>query len=116
MAKAFTTVFAGLAATFTSLPNIVRMPAFVAGFTRVLMRQRPGMVKMPVFFTSLVAIVTRLLMILEHAACFNSCFVASSFDMAPLLMALAPAFADFMDFMGGNIFGSEDTRSLGPID
>merc|ERR1712146_53908 len=67
------------------------------------MRQRPGMVKTPLFLTSLVAIVTKLLMILEHAACFNSCFVASSFVMAPLLMALAPTFMDFMDFMGGNI-------------
>merc|ERR1712124_165181 len=84
-AKAFTTVFAGLAATFTSLPNMVLTPAFVAGFTRVLMRQRPGMVKMPFFFTSLVPIVTKLLIILAHAACFSSCFVASSLVMAPLL-------------------------------
>ena len=28
--------------------------------------------------------------------------------MAPLLMALAPAFMDFMDFMGGNILRAED--------
>merc|ERR1719450_1170030 len=105
--KALTTVFAGCALTFFSSPNIILTPAFVAGFTRVLMRQRPGMVKMPFFFTSLVPIVTRLLMILAHAACFNSCFVASSFVMAPLLMALAPAFIAFMDFMGGNILQSD---------
>merc|ERR1712070_694119 len=64
------------------------------------------MVKTPLFFTSLVASVTRLLMILEHAACFNSCLVASSFVMAPLLIALAPAFMD-LDFMGGSILRSD---------
>merc|ERR1719482_2137811 len=51
--------------------------------------------------------VTRLLIILAHAPCFNSCFVASIFDTAPLLMALAPAFMD-LDFMGGNIAQSNN--------
>merc|ERR1719263_1281160 len=64
------------------------------------------MVKTPFFFTSFVAIVTRLLMILEQAACFNSCFVASSLVMAPLLIALAPAFIDFMDFIGASILAT----------
>merc|ERR1711924_93571 len=53
--KAFTKVFAGFALTLVSLPNITFTHAFVAGLLRVLMRQIPGSVKMPVFFTSFVA-------------------------------------------------------------
>merc|ERR1711924_144410 len=52
LANAFTTVFAGFAATFTSLPNITRVPAFVAGFLRVLIMQRPGRVNFPTDLTS----------------------------------------------------------------
>merc|ERR1711970_656513 len=59
-AKAFTTVFAGCAFTFFSTPNITLTPAFLAGFPLVLMRATPGMVKMPVFFTSAVAIAAKL--------------------------------------------------------
>merc|ERR1711918_105639 len=80
---AFTTVFAGFAFTFTSLPKTLRMPAFVAGFTRVLIRQRPGSVKTPFFLTSVVAMATKLLIILEHVDCFNSCFAARAFVKAP---------------------------------
>merc|ERR1712004_87765 len=58
--KAFTMVFAGLAFTTTTLPNISLFPAFVAGFTRVLTMQTPGMTTFPVFFTSLVTIAARL--------------------------------------------------------
>merc|ERR1719253_1442500 len=43
---------------------------------------------------------TRLLMTWEHAFCFMSFSVASILKMAPLLIALAPA---FIDFMGGNM-------------
>merc|ERR1712226_848067 len=57
-AKAFTTVFAGFALTITVLPKISFLPALVAGFTRVLIRQSPGRVKMPFFFTSAVAMAT----------------------------------------------------------
>eukprot|EP00445_Apocalathium_hangoei_P044129 CAMPEP_0203980338 /NCGR_PEP_ID=MMETSP0360-20130528/1371_1 /ASSEMBLY_ACC=CAM_ASM_000342 /TAXON_ID=268821 /ORGANISM="Scrippsiella Hangoei, Strain SHTV-5" /LENGTH=38 /DNA_ID= /DNA_START= /DNA_END= /DNA_ORIENTATION= len=36
MGKALTMVLAGLALTTQTLPNISRLPAFVAGFRRVL--------------------------------------------------------------------------------
>merc|ERR550537_1205658 len=101
---AFTMVFAGFAFTLVSLPNMILTPAFVAGFVLVFRRQSPGIVKTPFFFTSAVAIATRLLMTSEHAFCFNSCSVASAFVMAPLLMAfLLP---DFIDFMGGSMLSS----------
>merc|ERR1719460_1741423 len=60
---------------------MLRMPAFVAGFTRVLMRQSPGIVKMPFFFSS------------------NSS--ARAFVIAPLVMAFELVFmlAAFMAFM-----------------
>merc|ERR1719174_3659512 len=108
--KALTTVFAGCAFTFFSSPNIILTPAFVAGLTRVLMRQRPGMVKMPFFFTSAVAIATKLSSTSEQAFCFNSCSVAIAFVKAPFVIALLPedfmeaarfiAFMVFMAFMG----------------
>merc|ERR1719198_2616793 len=98
-AKAFTTVLAAFAFTLTSLPKIFRMPALVAGLTRVLMRARPGMVKMPVFFTSVVARAARLSRSSEHAFGFISCFAANAAQMAPFDMALAPDFMLFMDFM-----------------
>merc|ERR1711988_2099081 len=53
--KAFTTVLAGFALTFISWPNAILTPAFVAGFARVLILHRPGIVKIPVFLTSAVA-------------------------------------------------------------
>merc|ERR1719359_2009923 len=43
---------------------------------------------------------TMLLMTSEQAFCFKPCSVASAFFIAPLVMALPPA---FMDFMGGSI-------------
>merc|ERR1719375_2818549 len=98
---AFTIVFAGLAFTLVSLPNMILTPAFVAGFVLVFRRQRPGIVKTPFFLISAVAIATRLLMISEHAFCFNSCSVASVFVIAPLLMAFFPP--AFIDFMGGSM-------------
>merc|ERR1711934_1116689 len=88
--KAFTTVFAGFAFTLVSLPNIILTPAFVAGFVLVLMRQRPGTVKIPAFLTSVVAIVTKLLITSEQAFCFKLCSVASAFVKAPFVIALAP--------------------------
>merc|ERR1719263_1232951 len=94
-------VFAGLAFTFVSLPNMTLTPAFVAGFVLVFKRQSPGMVNTPVFFTSFVAMATRLLITSEHAFCFKPCSVASALDKAPFVIALPPAFMDF--FMGGNM-------------
>merc|ERR1711865_1320681 len=98
-ANAFTTVLAALAFTLTSLPKMFLMPALVAGFTRVLILHKPGMVKMPAFFTSVVARAAKLSRISEHALVFISCLSANVLTMAPLDMALAPAFIDFMDFM-----------------
>merc|ERR1719504_327549 len=98
--KAFTTVLAGFAATFTSLPKMFLTPAFVAGFTRVLIRHKPGSANTPFFLTSFVAISTRLLSTLEQVLVLMSS-VAMAFNKAPLVMALfAPA---FMDFMAGAI-------------
>merc|ERR550537_918541 len=77
---AFTMVLAGLAFTFFSSPNITLTPAFVAGLTLVLMRQRPGRVNTPVFFTSFAAIAARLFRTCEHSLFFMLCSVA----MAPI--------------------------------
>merc|ERR1739842_94715 len=74
--NALTIVFEGLALTMTILPKISLLPALVAGFTRVLIRHRPGMVKTPVFFTSAVAISAGLAMTLPATAFFSSHFVA----------------------------------------
>merc|ERR1740116_814801 len=82
--NALTTFFAGLALMMQILPNISLLPALVAGFMRVLMRQRPGKVKTPVFLTSAVPISARLLRILLATAFFNSHFVARASAMAPL--------------------------------
>merc|ERR1711943_166657 len=81
--KALTTVLAGFAFTFISWPKAILTPALVAGLTRVLILQRPGMVKMPVFFTSVVASVARLSRITEHAGPLSSCFSAKAFTIAP---------------------------------
>merc|ERR1719263_1740501 len=97
---AFTIVFAGFAFTLVSLPNIILTPAFVAGFVRVLMRQMPGMVNTPVFFTSVVAMATKLLITSEQAFCFKPCSVAIAFIMAPFVIAFLLV---FIDFMGGNM-------------
>merc|ERR1719473_331518 len=43
---------------------------------------------------------TRLLITSEQAFCFKPCSVASAFVMAPLVIALPPA---FIDFIGGSM-------------
>merc|ERR1719456_1846561 len=106
--NAFTIVFAGLAFTLVSLPNMTLTPALVAGLVRVFRRQRPGTVNTPVFFTSWVAMATRLLITSEHAFCFKPCSVASDFVMAPLVIAFPPA---FIDFMGGNMLLGRTKKS-----
>merc|ERR1712216_26269 len=101
--KAFTIVLAGFAFTFISWPKAILTPALVAGFTRVLILQRPGIVKIPVFFTSVVASTTKLSRRPAHAFVFISCFSASVLTRAPLVMTLLPdfmAFIAFMVFMG----------------
>lgn len=98
--KAFTTVFAGFAFTLVSLPKIILVHAFVAGLVLVLMRQRPGILKIPVFFTSFAATVTRLFKILEQSLVFISCSVAIDFNNSPFVIAFAePVFIAFMGAM-----------------
>ena len=58
-AKALTMVLAGFALHLVSTPNAILIPALVAGLRRVLILQRPGMVKMPFFLTSVVARVAK---------------------------------------------------------
>merc|ERR1712217_233715 len=84
--NALTTFFAGLAFTMVILPKISLLPALVAGFMRVLMRQRPGRVKMPVFFTSAVPISARLFITLAATDFFSSHCVARVSAMAPLVI------------------------------
>merc|ERR1712093_505117 len=100
------TVLAGLAFTFISWPNAILTPASVAGFTRVLILQRPGIVKMPAFFTSAVASVAKLSRRPEQTFVFISCCSASILTRAPLVMALPPAFIVFMAFMGAIAAGT----------
>merc|ERR1711904_334895 len=99
--KALTTFLAGLAATFTSLPKMFLTPALVAGLVLVLIRHKPGIAKTPVFFTSFVAMATKLLITSEQVLGFKSFSLAIAFSKAPLVMAFAAA--AFIDFIGGNM-------------
>merc|ERR1719510_965209 len=92
--KAFTMVLAGFAFTICILPKISRFPALVAGFPRVLILQRPGMVKRPDFFTSAVATCARVLRTFAHCDFFISAPVANASASAPLVMGLVVAFMD----------------------
>merc|ERR1712151_736438 len=92
--KAFTMVLAGFAFTTCILPKISRVAALVAGLVRVLILQRPGMVKTPAFFTSVVAIVARLARTFVHCDFFISAPVANASARAPLVMALVVAFME----------------------
>merc|ERR1719393_485511 len=113
--NAFTMVRAGLAFTICILPKISFLQAFVAGFWRVLILQRPGNVKMPFFWTSLVAIAAMLASILPAMVALSSHSSATAFAMPPLLkglpatlptafMGLAVA---FMAFMGAMLVSAE---------
>merc|ERR1712070_1084929 len=75
--KAFTMVLAGLAFTLISWPKAILLPALVAGFLRVLILQRLGIVKILVFFTSVVARVAKLSRSPEHTFVLSSCCSAS---------------------------------------
>merc|ERR1712137_184194 len=94
--NAFTTVFAGFAFTTTVFPNISLLPALVAGFRRVLIMQRPGMVNLPALFTSLVATLAKVPKILPTSDFFRSCAVAMASARPPLVIT---ALLDFMAFM-----------------
>merc|ERR1719336_1203495 len=69
------------------------LPAFVAGFMRVLIMARPGMVNLPDFFTSLVATAVKLSSTFLTSDPFNSAAVASSATIADFDMATTPFIA-----------------------
>merc|ERR1719510_2495514 len=102
--KAFTIVLCGFAFATCILPKISRFPALVAGFTRVLILQRPGMVKTPTFFTSVAAMDARLLITLVHCDFLTSVSVANASAIADFVMALPVVFMALpVVFMGGAI-------------
>merc|ERR1719327_244343 len=87
------------------------------------MRQSPGIVKMPFFLTSPVAMATKLSRISEHCFCFNSNSSARAFVIAPLVMALELlfmlaafmafiAFIAFMAFIGAILLKREEEHLL----
>merc|ERR1719221_415080 len=84
---AFTIFRAGRAFTITTLPKTSRLPAFVAGFVRVLILHKPGTVKIPLLDTSWEAISAKLPMTFMHTDFFNSHSFAKASAMAPLPMA-----------------------------
>merc|ERR1719199_1068296 len=96
-----------------SWPNITLVPALVAGFTRVLILQRPGIVKMPFFFTSVVARVAKLPRSPDTAFVLSSCCSESCLMRLPFVMAL-PAFAEafiaFIVFIGAMVERMSDNR------
>merc|ERR1719384_457195 len=89
--NALTTVLAGFALTTTSLPNIIFLEAFVAGFLLVLILARPGMVNTPDFFTSAVPTSAKLPKILVTTLFFSSTLVARTSARAPLVMVFGAA-------------------------
>merc|ERR1712138_304796 len=108
--KAFTTVLAGFAATLTSLPNINRLPALVAGFFLVLIIIKPGSTNLPTLFTCVAPTSASASMIFEHSAFFISQAVASASAMAPFPRAapaaLGLAFFAFIAFIAFIAFGA----------
>merc|ERR1719345_540967 len=98
-AKAFTTVLAGFALTFISWPNIKRLPAFVAALCFVLIMQTPGIVNLPVPFTSLPASVAKASKTFAISDFLCSHAVANASAMAPFAMDLTPAFIAFIAFL-----------------
>merc|ERR1719359_2807031 len=101
--KAFMTVLAGFAATVTSLPNISRLPALVAGFFLVLIMIKPGSTNLPTLFTCVAPTSASASMIFEHSAFFISQAVARASAMAPFPRAapaaLGLAFIGFFAFI-----------------
>ena len=106
--KAFTTVRAGRALIMQTLPNISRLPAFVAGFVRVSTRAMPGTITLPVFFKFAATTSAKADKTFEQSDFFKSQAVARASASPPLVMLLAPlratmafmAFMVFMAFMG----------------
>merc|ERR1719168_145997 len=95
-AKALTTFLAGFAFTTTTLPNISRLPAFVAGFVFTFNMARPGTVNLPVDLTSFVATAARLASTFLQSAAFKPVAVAIAavipdWDMAVTSWPWAPS-------------------------
>merc|ERR1711920_767370 len=86
--KAFTTVLAGFAFTRTTLPNISRLPAFVAGFLRVLIVTRPGTLNLPFFFVSSTAMLASVLSALLATPRFTSQLSAIAAKRALLVITV----------------------------
>merc|ERR1719385_695150 len=101
--NAFTTVLAGLAFTTISFPKAITMPALVAGFTRVLIMQSPGMVNLPAFFTSFVATVARVFKIFAASDFLSSCAVAMASARPVLVMRGLLDFMLFVTFIGAMV-------------
>merc|ERR1719336_556461 len=91
--KPLTTFVAGLALTIATLPKTSLLPAFVAGFMRVLIMTKPGMVNLPDFFTSLVATSAKPSSTFLTCAPFKSLAEASSATIADFDIAAAPFIA-----------------------
>merc|ERR1719510_24647 len=97
--NALTTVRAGLALTMTTFPKTSLFPAFVAGFKRVLIMQRPGTTNFPALLVCCVPISAKLFTTFVHSDFFISVLSESACAKAPLLIGLAPAFIAFMGAM-----------------
>merc|ERR550537_2008035 len=87
--KAFTIFLAGAAFTLMVLPKAFLVPAFLAAFVLVLIVHKPGMVNLPVFFTSAVARVAKLSRSFEHSDFLRPLPLAKASAMPPLVMDLA---------------------------
>merc|ERR1712183_1131306 len=90
--KALTTVRAGFALTSCITPKISFLHALVAGLKRVLIIATPGMVNLPLDFTSLATISARLSMILDTSDVLSSASVAMALAISVFVMGLPPAF------------------------
>merc|ERR1719326_2898470 len=88
--NALTIFLAGLALTFTILPKISLLPAFVAGFVRILSLAKPGIVKTPAFFTFAVATSANLSRRPAHCDFLSSAPAAKASAIAPFDIALTP--------------------------
>merc|ERR1719436_597528 len=92
----------------TTLPKTSRLPALVAGLVRILSLHRPGIAKMPAFFTFVVATSASESSTFAHTDFFNSHLVAKASAMPPLVMDFAPAFMVF--FIGAMLKESYDRK------
>merc|ERR1719401_1707597 len=93
------TIILSTAFTTTTLPNIVRFPAFVAGFFRVLIMQTPGIVNFAFFFSSAAERLASASRTFEHSLFFRPVAEERPSATPPLLSALDD-FAIAIAFIG----------------